>query len=148
LETYFTACKIIVVNISKVSNIIFFAKKKKADVHHDLLLFLSNARSWPDFWLILPEWKTRLSQFVIFSWSARHSMSTALQLLICLLKTCCLKVLNEISAKTGACVLHTGVRTSTDSIKKNRLVIHRSIQVPVSVVNLLHFSNLTDLISF
>jgi hypothetical protein len=31
-------------------------------------------------------------------------------------------------------VLHTGVRTSTELINFFRLVIHRSIQIPVSVV--------------
>jgi hypothetical protein len=48
---------------------------------------------------------------------------------------CCLKVLNEIYAETGACVLHTGVlRTSTELINLFLLIIHRSLQVPVSVV--------------
>ena len=84
--------------------------------------------------LILSELKTRSSQFVIFSSSASPSMSAALKFLICLLKECCLKVLNEISAKTGAWVLHTGVRTSTELIKFFQLVIHISMQVPVSVV--------------
>jgi hypothetical protein len=42
--------------------------------------------------------------------------------------------LNEISAKIGAWVLYTGVRTSTELTNFFRLVIHRSIQVPVSVV--------------
>jgi hypothetical protein len=40
----------------------------------------------------------------------------------------------EISAKIGAWVLYTGVRTSTELTNFFRLVIHRSIQVPVSVV--------------